>query len=366
MKSVAAKHPDARVLVVDDEEPNVLLLEGMLAEAGYANVVSTTDPTEVAAIIGRSMPDLILLDLHMPHLDGFEVLRMLQALGDPSSRSPVIVLTADITREAKQRALASGASDFLSKPFDFQEVLLRIRNILHMRFLDQALRRERDTLEDRVTERTKDLEEAQTETFERLALAAEFRDDDTGQHTVRVGTMAALIAERLGLPHEEVETLRRAAALHDVGKIGIPDSILLAPRKLTPDEFEVIKKHTEIGAKILSGSKSPVLAMGETIAWSHHERWDGNGYAGSAGEDIPLVGRITTVADVFDALTHERPYKRAWSVDEALEEMMHQRGQQFDPTVLDVFLQIAEIGAEIPVSSWDPSFGLATGRVNGG
>jgi len=364
MMSVAAEHPDAHILVVDDEESNVLLLEGILAEAGYSNVVSTTDPTKVAAIIGRSMPDLILLDLHMPLIDGFEVLRMLEALGDPPSRPPVIVLTADITREAKQRALGSGASDFLSKPFDVQEVVLRIRNTVNIRFLDRALRRERDALEDRVIERTKDLEDAQTETFERLALAAEFRDDDTGQHTVRVGTMAALIAERLGRPNEDVRTIRRAAALHDVGKIGIPDSILLAPRKLTPDEFEVIKKHTGIGAKILSGSRSPVLAMGETIAWSHHERWDGNGYAGIAGAEIPLVGRITTVADVFDALTHERSYKRAWSIDDALKEMMGQRGQQFDPLVLDAFLEIEKIGwPQLPASSWTGAQRLTTGST---
>jgi putative two-component system response regulator len=343
--TVEAAYPHAKVLVVDDEEANVLLLEAILADAGYTDVGSTTDATQVAELVARSMPDIILLDLHMPHLDGFAVLNMLQGLGDATSRSPVLVLTADITMEAKRRALAAGARDFLSKPFDVDEVLLRMGNMLSLHFFDRELRRERDSLEQRVAERTKDLSDAQTETFERLARAAEFRDDDTGEHTKRVGSMAAVIAEILGLSDDEVAMIQRAAALHDVGKIGIPDKILLAPRGLTPAEFDVVKTHTEIGAKILSGSRSPTLMMAEEIAWSHHERWDGNGYAGVAGEAIPLVGRITTVADVFDALTHERPYKHAWSVDEALDEMKRQRGSQFDPNVLEAFLEIEKGGS---------------------
>lgn len=349
--TVEARYPDANVLVVDDEEANVLLLEGILSASGYSNVVSTMDPRQVTGLVARSMPDIILLDLHMPHLDGFGVLNMLQSLQDPPFRSPILVLTADITVEAKRRALAAGASDFVAKPFDVQEVLLRIANMLHLRFLDRELRRERDRLEDRVVERTKDLEEAQTETFERLAMAAEFRDDDTGEHTKRVGSMAGLIAQMLGLSDEQVEIIRRAAALHDVGKIGVPDSILLAPRKLTVEEFEVVKTHTEIGARILSGSRSPTLLMAEEIARSHHERWDGNGYAGIAGNAIPLEARITTVADVFDALTHERPYKDAWPVDEAMDEMRRGRGSQFDPGVLDAFLEIEKSGSELMLGS---------------
>ena len=160
-------------------------------------------------------------------------------------------------------------------------------------------------------------------------------------------SMAALIAEMLGLSDDDVAMIRRAAALHDVGKIGIPDKILLAPRALSPAEFDVVKTHTEIGAQILSGSRSPILSMAEEIAWSHHERWDGNGYAGVVGDAIPLVGRITTVADVFDALTHERPYKRAWTLDEALEEMKRQRGYQFDPHALDAFLEIETKGSRV-------------------
>jgi putative two-component system response regulator len=339
--STGARHPHARILVVDDEEPNLVLLEHMLGRAGYEQVVTTKDPTDVVELVRRYRPDIILLDLHMPDLDGFDVMEALGSTGDRSSLPPVLVLTADSTREVRHRALAAGARDFLTKPLDMKEVLLRTGNILEMHFLDQQVRGERDLLTERVRERTKELEDAQTETFERLALAAEFRDDATGQHTKRVGSMAAMIAEVLGLVGEDIATLRRAAALHDVGKIGVPDNILLAPRKLTVEEFQVVKTHTEIGARLLAGSRSPTLAMAEEIAWSHHERWDGDGYAGVSGEDIPLVGRITTVADVFDALTHERPYKQAWPADQALDEIAAQRGRQFDPEAADAFLQVA-------------------------
>ena len=333
-----AKHPQARILVVDDEPPNVFLLEQILARAGYVDVVSTTDPRAVVDLVTGFGPDIILLDLHMPALDGFQVMEALGVGTDPIVQAPILVLTADATVAVKHRALAAGARDFLTKPLDMEEVLLRIGNMLDIRFLERDLRRERDSLELRVTERTQELEEAQTETFERLALAAEFRDDDTGNHTRRVGTMAALIAETLGLSDDDVGMLRRAAALHDVGKIGVPDTILLVPRKLTDEEFAVVRTHTVIGARLLSGSRSPILRMAEQVAWSHHERWDGNGYAGMAGEDIPIAGRITTVADVFDALTHERPYKDAWPIDQAVEEILRQRGTQFDPDAVDAFL----------------------------
>lgn len=344
--STVATHLGARILIVDDEKPNVLLLERILAEAGYTDTLSTTDPTKVRDLVEGFRPDLVLLDLHMPRMNGFAVMEQLRSSVDPMSEPPVLVLTADVTREVKHRALVAGARDFLTKPLDLEEVLLRIGNILNIRFLEQALREEKALLEDRVLERTKDLEDAQTETFERLAMAAEFRDDDTGEHTRRVGTTAALVAEALGLPDAEVDMLRRAAALHDVGKIGIPDRILLAPRALTPEEFDIVKRHTKIGARLLSGSRSPTLAMAEEVALSHHERWDGSGYAGLAGEDIPLVGRITTVADVFDALTHQRPYKAAWPVEKALREIEQQRGKQFDPRPADAFLEIAK---ELPL-----------------
>jgi putative two-component system response regulator len=197
-------------------------------------------------------------------------------------------------------------------------------------------------LEAKVRDRTRELEAAQIEIIERLARAAEFRDDNTGQHTQRVGQMSALIARQLGMPDTQVALMRRAAPLHDVGKIGIPDSILLKMGKLTTEEFDVVKTHTTIGARILSGGKFPLLRLAEEIAFSHHERWDGTGYARISGTDIPLAGRIVTVADVFDALTQQRPYKPAWPIADAIGEIERQRGRQFDPGVVDAFLRVIE------------------------
>jgi putative two-component system response regulator len=333
---------DARILMVDDERANILLLERILEKAGYRNVRSTTDPETVPGLVAEFRPDLLLLDLKMPRLDGFEILELLadDASSDPDL--PVLVLTADATRETRRRALAAGARDFLTKPLDVDEVLLRIANMLDIRSLTLELRAKNASLEDRVRERTRELEGSHIETFERLALAAEYRDDDTGQHTRRVGRMAALLGQELGLAPDVVQMLERAAGLHDVGKIGVPDAILLAPRKLTVEEFEVVKTHTLIGAKILSGSASPLMMMAEEIAWSHHERWNGRGYAGAIADEIPLTGRITTVADVFDALTHERPYKEAWPLERAIEEIAGQRGEQFDPRVVDAFVATQE------------------------
>ncbi|HVC31060.1 MAG TPA: HD domain-containing phosphohydrolase, partial [Steroidobacteraceae bacterium] len=246
---------------------------------------------------------------------------------------PILILTADISLETKQRALASGARDFLTKPFDRTEVLLRIRNLLETRFLHLHLER-------RVRERTEDLELARLETLQRLALAAEFRDDNTARHTQRVGNAAAILARALGLQESEVELIRQAAPLHDVGKIAIPDTILLKPGKLTAAEFEKMKSHTAIGARLLSGSRSPALQLGELIARTHHERWDGAGYFGIMRDHIPLASRIVSVVDVYDALTHVRPYKRAWTVEDALAEIEAQRGRQFDPEVAETFLRL--------------------------
>ena len=332
----------ARILVVDDEEANVRLLERALGEAGYRNVQSTTDPRQVSSMVVEFKPDLILLDLLMPHVDGFEVMRSLELLLPGGSYIPVLVLTGDATRETRQLALASGANDFLTKPFDIDEVLLRIRNMLEVKLLHEQLRDKNEALEHHVRTRTRELEEAQIETFERLALAAEYRDDITGQHTRRVGRTAALIAGRLGLPESSRELIQRASGLHDVGKIGVPDGILLAERRLTPEEFEVVKTHTAIGARILSESRSPLLRMAEEIALTHHERWDGAGYGGLVGNAIPLSGRITAVADVFDALTHERPYKEAWTVEAAVAFIESERGGHFDPAVVDAFLHVHE------------------------
>ncbi|HEX7089833.1 MAG TPA: HD domain-containing phosphohydrolase [Longimicrobiales bacterium] len=331
---------NARFLLVDDEEPNLRLLERILERAGYTQYKSTTDPRDALPIFLEFEPDLVLLDLHMPHIDGFAVMDELRHRMPGGAHVPVLVLTGDVSPDVRRRALACGARDFLNKPFDVAEVLLRIKNLLEMRFLQLQLQRQNELLEQRVRERTRELEGARIEILERLARAAEFRDDTTGQHTQRVGRISALVARSLGLPAPQVDLIRRAAPLHDVGKIGIPDSILLRPGQLGEREFEVMRTHTYIGARILSGSRFPLLDVAATIALTHHERWDGTGYPkGLRGESIPMVGRIVAVADVFDALTHDRPYKAAWPVEDALAEIERQAGRQFDPQVVEAFLE---------------------------
>jgi putative two-component system response regulator len=289
----------------------------------------------------RHRPDLILLDLHMPHLDGLEVMAQLAEVAE-ASYLPILILSADVTPEARRQALSRGAKDFVNKPFQQDEILLRIKTLLETRLLYLQIQTQNQILEARVRERTRALEEAQVEIIERLAVAAEFRDDNTGQHTQRVGQMSALLARQLGLPDTQVSLIRRAAPLHDVGKLGVPDTILLKLGKLSEEEFAVVKTHTVIGARILSGGKFPLLRLAEEIAFSHHERWDGSGYAGIPGTRIPLAGRIVSVADVFDALTQQRPYKPAWPVSDAIAEIDRQRGRQFDPDVVDAFIRVIE------------------------
>lgn len=336
-----AEYENAAVLVVDDEESNVRLLRRILGSRGYRRVRGTTRSDEALALCREEMPDLVLLDLHMPAPDGYAVLRALRSELPRTSFLPILVLTGDISPEARERALAGGASDFLNRPFDVSEVVLRCRNLLRIRFLTLELQAERDLLERRVHDRTHELEEARLELLDRLAAAGECRDDDTGQHTRRVGELSARLAAALDLPAEQVELIRRAAPLHDVGKIGIPDAILLKADRLTPQEFEVMKTHTSSGARLLAGSRSKVLQVAEQIAGAHHERWDGGGYpAGLAGERIPLAARIVTVADTFDALTNDRPYRESRSPLEALDEIRRESGKQFDPRVVDALMRL--------------------------
>lgn len=332
----------SRVMAVDDTEANLFLLEVILEDLGYTNVVCVNDPKLALATWTTFAPDLVLLDLHMPRVSGLDVLAQIRAEAGPGFL-PVLMLTADASSEAKVRALSAGANDFLTKPFDRVEVQLRMQNLLRIRHLHRELQEQNAHLEERVQERTKEVAEAKDEILQRLAMAAEFRDDQTGEHTQRVGSVAALVAEALGLPSREVELIRRAAPLHDVGKIGIPDSVLLKPGPLTEAERSLMKRHTEIGARLVSRSSAPTLQMAEQIASTHHERWDGTGYGvGLSGTDIPISGRIVAVTDVFDALTHKRPYKEAWSAADALEEIRSQRGKQFDPHVVDAFLDVGQ------------------------
>ena len=340
---------ESPILVVDDESANCLVLDMLLRQGGYKNVYTCRDPREFDGLMARVTPDLVLLDLHMPYRDGFDILQSMRIMENPLDAPPVIVLTADVTMEARRRALSLGARDFLTKPFEHYEVSLRVRNMLQLRTLQRRLSAQNLELEHRVEERTRELKRrndelaaTRLEILKRLARAAEYRDDDTGHHTMRVGRICARIAAVLGMDPEWCTEMQEAAPLHDVGKIGIPDSILLKPGKLTPAEWEVMKTHTEIGARILSGSRHSVLQLAEEIARTHHERYDGTGYLGMIGGNIPISGRIVAIADVFDALLHDRPYKRAWTREEAMREIVSQRGRHFDPEVLDAFLRVVE------------------------
>ena len=330
---------NAPILIVDDLSSNTDVIEAMLEDAGFFNLRSVNDPRDTVGTYREFRPDLILLDLHMPHLNGMEVIDQLRPeIG--SEFVPILILTADVTNQAKEHALSVGAKDFVSKPFDHTEVILRIRNLLETRSLYKQLHRQNETLEEKVAERTSQLEFAKIEILERLALAAEIRDDETGHHTQRVGRVSALIGQALGLNDRSVELIRRAAPLHDIGKIATPDSILLKPGKLSQSEWSVMKRHTKIGARLLSNSIASALQLAESIALTHHEHWNGGGYTGLAGKDIPAVGRLVAVVDVFDALTNRRPYKEAWALDRAVDEIKSQRGLQFEPRIVDAFLEV--------------------------
>lgn len=323
---------NARILVVDDEPANVRFLERLLAKHGYSDVTTCSDSRDAADQLARTPPDLLLLDLHMPGLTGFDILDQLLPAAAYGEFMPVLVLTADATPAAKLKALEAGATDFLTKPLDASEVVLRIRNHLRTRFLHLHMK-------DQIALRTMEMERGQIETLERLAQAAEFRDDDTGQHTRRVGEMAARLACQLGFVSDQVELIRRAAPLHDVGKIGIPDAILNKPGRLTDEEMAVMRTHTTIGGTILAAGQSDLMRMAEQIARTHHERWDGAGYpAGLRAEAIPLTGRIVAVADVFDALSSDRPYRPAWAPEKVRAEIQNGIGSHFDPRVAEAFL----------------------------
>jgi putative two-component system response regulator len=329
----------ARFLIVDDEPANLKLLDKMLRAEGYEHLALVQDPREVLKTFELVGPDIILLDLNMPNLDGYAVLEALKAHAR-HDLPPVLVLTAQQGRDNRLRALEQGARDYLTKPFDRAELLARVRNLIEAHRLHRLVKDENEILEARVRERTRELRETRLQIVQRLGRAAEYRDNETGYHILRMSHTSALLARHLGWSFEDCELLLHASPMHDIGKIGIPDHILLKPGKLTPEEWEIMKTHATIGAHILEGDDSDVLTMAREIALSHHEKWDGTGYPrGLKGEEIPLAGRIVAMADVFDALTSERPYKQAWSVERALDYIRENRGRHFDPRIVDLFVK---------------------------
>ena len=329
---------DAKILIVDDNPANVALLDAMLEEEDYGDVFSTMDPREVVPLYRQHCFDLILLDIRMPWLSGIEVLTLLQAEVQ-NDYLPVIVLTAQNDMETRQQALAAGAKDFITKPFEDWEVVLRIRNMLETRlyYTRQVLRG--DVLEQEVCKRTAELRQSQLEIVRRLGVAGEFRDNETGAHVLRMSNICSLLAQKVGLGSEYAELLLYASAMHDVGKIGIEDAVLLKQGKLDELEWQQMKRHPQIGAKIIGEHDSELIILARETALYHHEKWDGSGYPhGISGEEIPIGARIAAISDVFDALTSERPYKTAWSVEKAVEEIKAQSGAHFDPQLVKVFM----------------------------
>ena len=330
---------EAKILIVDDQPANVTLIEKMLDIDGYINVISTTDPTQVEGIYLEQNSDLILLDLNMPEMDGYQVLNKVREV-DPDY-PPIIVLTAQSDRESRIKALDLGARDFLAKPFDRIELMTRIRNMLEVRIMTTAMKNQNKILDGMVKERTKELNDTRLEVIHRLGRAAEYRDDMTGFHIIRMSRYSQLLGLAVGMDETEAETLLNASPMHDIGKIGIPDYVLLKPGKLDPDEWKIMKTHVDIGVEILAGSDSVLMNMAAEVAQNHHEKWDGSGYpCGLVGEEIPITGRVVAVADVFDALTTERPYKKAWPIEEAVEFLREQKGKHFEPKLVELFIEI--------------------------
>lgn len=356
----AVKPVAGKIMIVDDEPINIKVARKYLSMAGYSEFVVASDATKALALIRTERPDVILLDVVMPQVSGIEILANIRA-DSTISYLPVLILTAAVDSATRRLALNAGATDFLSKPVDPDELIPRVRNALILKAHHDQMQQQAQKLEALVQERTKELVKAKLAVVHCLARAAEYRDNDTGRHVLRVGAYVGIIARQLGLTTAQVELLEMASPLHDIGKIGIPDSVLLKPGKLDADEFsimqkhcamgrqvfdvvsggdrEIWKQHVELGAKIIGeNNESNLLNMAATIALTHHERWDGSGYPlGLAGEDIPLEGRITAVADVFDALSSKRPYKPPFPCDKCFTILEEGRGTHFDPKILDAF-----------------------------
>jgi putative two-component system response regulator len=298
------------------------------------------DPREALGSYLRERPDLILLDINMPHLDGFDVMAQVRGVGDMLA-PPIVILTAQSGDDFLLRALNAGATDFLNKPFNRRELLARVNNILLAHLARRALLNQNGVLEQMVQQRTRELSQSRLDIVHSLGRAAEFRDNETGQHVMRMSHASALLARRVGWDRPRCELMLHASPMHDVGKIGIPDRILLKPGPLTPEERQVMQTHTSVGAAILAGGGSELMVMARDIAIAHHEKWDGSGYPHRlAGEAIPEAARIVAISDVFDALTSERPYKAAWSVEDAVAFMRSQSGSHFEPRLLDHFVAL--------------------------
>jgi putative two-component system response regulator len=343
------------VLVVDDTPENIHVLSGVLQEE-YAVRVATSGEKALAAARADPQPDLILLDVKMPVMDGYEVCRRLKN-DYATQRIPVIFVTGMGEAEDEAKGFDLGGVDYIVKPINPAIVRARVRT--HVQLYDQK----RHLLE-LVQQRTRELEDTRLQIIRRLGRAAEFKDDETGYHVIRMSHYCRMLAIAGGMPDYRAELLFNAAPMHDVGKIGVPDSILEKAGPLTPDEWSIVKRHPVIGAGIIGRHNNELLEMARVVALTHHERWDGSGYPRALrGEAIPLVGRIVAIADAFDALTSTRPYKQAWPVEEAVALLRREAGRQFDPRLVPKFIellpQIKDIMGQYSEISGRRAMGLA-------
>jgi len=334
------EHANRRILLVDDTKANIDILVQTL-KADYKLGVAL-DGTKAIEYSHANRLDLILLDILMPGMDGFEVCRRLKEI--PATRDiPIIFITAMDDPAHKREGLSIGAVDYITKPFDISEVRARVKTHITLKVTQESLKNKNLILEEKVRQRTRELKETQVEIVTRLSLASKFRDCGTGQNVLRISHLAEMLGRRAGLSGEETERLALSSTLHDAGKIGIADDILMKKGKLTGAEWAEMKKHTTIGARLLAGSRSRLMQDAQAIALTHHERWDGTGYnRGLKGEEIPLIGRIVAICDVFDALISKRPHKAPWPVEKAFQEILSCSGSHFDPRLVDLFMEMRE------------------------
>lgn len=326
---------DNLIMIVDDDEAVRNVMKIAVEKQGYTCMVASNGKDAYTRMLQKPEPDVVITDVDMPGLNGIELLKRVRT----DFSADVIVMTGNAPGMSYPEVIRLGASDFVQKPVKPSEMVTRLARVLR----ERSYRAELLSAHRRLVDTHKELQNSYLDTIHRLVLAAEYKDEDTGDHIIRIGRFSSLLAEQLGLPEKEVLKIGYAAPMHDIGKIGIPDQILLKPGKLTEEEFETMKTHTTIGAGILAQAKSDVIRCAHQIAISHHERWNGKGYPhGISGDKIPLVGRIVALADTFDALTSRRPYKEPYPLEMAVDIMQKEKGHQFDPDLLDLFLENIE------------------------
>jgi putative two-component system response regulator len=328
------------VLIVDDTEINLILFGALVKKLDDCMGHTFADPRQGLIWAKDNSVDLVIVDYMMPEVDGLEFIRLFREI--PGCEVvPVLMITANDQKQIRYRALDSGADDFLTKPVDKVEFLARAKNMLHLSNARKQLNDRAAWLAEEVRKATAEIVARERETVVRLCKAAEYRDPETGAHILRMAHFSKLIAAGMGLSVDDQELLLQAAPMHDLGKVGIADKILLKPGRLDPEEFDIMKQHAMFGYELLKGSSSKVLQAGAEIARSHHEKFDGSGYPeGLKGEAIPIFSRIVAVADVFDALTSERPYKKSWTLEASLDLIVSGSGTHFDPDCVTAFLKV--------------------------